>query len=386
MLDLLKSILVFILLALTACGTDPSARPQAAPPRKADAADGRIVFPGDSPQLAQIQVEVVKAASVPMVVVEAPGKIEANPNRVSHVALPVAGRVTAVLVRLGDAVTQSQPVITIQSPESDAAVSALMQAEAAVAQARIALTKAQADADRYHDLLQHNAVAQKDVLNADSVVAQSRAALDQFEAARKQAAGRLILLGLEPGRFGQAVRVLAPMSGKVLDIAIAAGEFRNDTAAPVMTIADLSTVWVSADVPESAIRLVDLGEQVDIELTAYPGEVFHGEVMRIADTVDPQTRTVKVRAELDNPKGRLRPEMFARVRHTHSMPVLPVVPSSAVVQEQGKNVVYREESRGVFAAVPVRTSEPVKGMVPILEGLRAGDRIVTGGVMLLKRG
>jgi membrane fusion protein, heavy metal efflux system len=376
---------VLMLIVLTACGTDPSARQLVAPPQKTFARDGRVIFPGDSPQLAQIRVEEVKTASVPMDVVEAPGKIEVNPNRVSHVVLPVAGRVTAVAVRLGDAVVQSQPIIALESPDSDAAVSVLMQAEAAVAQARVALAKAQADADRLRDLLQHNAAAQKDVLNADSIVAQSKAALEQSEAAGKQAAGRLAILGLEPGKFGQVVRILAPVPGKVLEISIAAGEFRNDTAAPVMTIADLSTVWVSADVPESAIRLIDPGERVDIELTAYPGEVLHGRVMRIADTVDPQTRTVKVRAELDNSKGRLRPEMFARVRHTDSMPVLPVVPSSAVVQEQGKNVVYREESRGIFAAVPVRTGEPVKGMVPILEGLRPGDRIVTGGVMLLKR-
>jgi len=288
-------------------------------------------------------------------------------------------------VRLGDAVTQSQPVITIQSPESDAAVSALMQAEAAVAQARIALTKAQADADRYHDLLQHNAVAQKDVLNADSVVAQSRAALDQFEAARKQAAGRLILLGwnrqVRPGgaRAGAHVGKGPRHRDCGRRISQRHGRAGDDHRGPEhgVGLRRRSRERHSARRPGRAGgHRADGVSGRDLPRGGHAHRRHRG----------PADAHGEGAGRARQPKGRLRPEMFARVRHTHSMPVLPVVPSSAVVQEQGKNVVYREESRGVFAAVPVRTSEPVKGMVPILEGLRAGDRIVTGGVMLLKRG
>src|SRR5262245_64322214 len=113
-------------------------------------------------------------------------------------------------------------------------------------------------------------------------------------------------------------------------MSVANGEYRNDTAAPVITIADLSTVWISADVPESSIRLVQVGSRVDVSFAAYPGEVFRARVARIADTVDPQTRTVKVRAEMDNRQGRFRPEMFGSVRSTSGMRILPVVPAGAV--------------------------------------------------------
>jgi cobalt-zinc-cadmium efflux system membrane fusion protein len=167
-------------------------------------------------------------------------------------------------------------------------------------------------------------------------------------------------------------------------MSVAAGEYHNDTNAPVMTIADLSTVWVSSDVPESQIRFIDPGERIDVSLTAYPGETFHGRVTRIADTVDPQTRTIKVRAEMDNARGRLRPEMFGTIRHTDSFKTMPVVPPGAVVQEQGKTLVWMERGTGRFQPVQVRAGDRNDGYVPILNGLRSGDRIVVDGTMLLR--
>jgi cobalt-zinc-cadmium efflux system membrane fusion protein len=163
-----------------------------------------------------------------------------------------------------------------------------------------------------------------------------------------------------------------------------AGEYRNDTNAPIMTIADLSTVWVSSDVPESAIRFIEPGERIDVELTAYPGQTFHGRVTRIADTVDPQTRTIKVRAEMDNSKGKLRPEMFGTIRHTDTMRTLPVVPVGAVMQGDGKASVWVEQSPGRFKQTDVKTGERTGDMLPVLSGLKAGDRIVVDGAMLLR--
>jgi cobalt-zinc-cadmium efflux system membrane fusion protein len=165
---------------------------------------------------------------------------------------------------------------------------------------------------------------------------------------------------------------------------IAAGEYRNDTNTPVMTIADLSTVWVSSDVPESQIRFIDPGERIDVELTAFPGETFHGRVTRIADTVDPQTRTIKVRAEMNNAKGKLRPEMYGTIHHTDSMKTLPVVPAGAVLQGDGKTMVWVEQAPGRYQPVEVKTGERAGANLPILSGLRAGTRIVVDGAMLLR--
>jgi cobalt-zinc-cadmium efflux system membrane fusion protein len=378
--------ILFAALLLAACSKkeEISTTAAASPVSEVRGADGSVTLPPDSPKLKEIHVAQVRTASVPFDEVVSPGKIETNPNLVSRVALPLAGRVSAVLVKLGDSVKRGQPVLTLESADADAAASASLQAQAALTQARANLNKAQSDYDRAKDLFEHNAVAQKDVLTAENALAQAKAALDQAEIGIQQADRKAQLLGLKPGVFGQKVTVNAPISGKVLDMSVAAGEYRNDTNAPVMTIADLSTVWVASDVPESAIRFVQVGERIDVELTAYPGETFHGRVTRIADTVDPQTRTIKVRAEMDNSHGKLRPEMYGTIRHTDSMRTVPVVPVGAVVQGDGKSSVWVEKNPGRFVPVEVKTGERNGDVLPVLSGLQAGARVVVDGAMLLR--
>ena len=174
------------------------------------------------------------------------------------------------------------------------------------------------------------------------------------------------------------------MAGKILELAVTAGEYRNDTSAPLMTIADLSSVFMAADVPESQIRLVTRGETVKITLSAYPGEVFSGTVARIADVVDPQTRTIKVRALLNNSKGRLRPEMFGEIRHEETFRRVPLVPSGAIIQADKQSIVYREKSPGVYEPVAVTFGKQDGDRIPVITGIAEGDRIVVDGGMLLK--
>jgi cobalt-zinc-cadmium efflux system membrane fusion protein len=376
-----------VVLLLAGCGRkgDPPVASAASPrPGEERLSDGSVVIPPDSPKLKEIHVAEVKSASVPFAEVTSPGKIETNPNLVSRVALPLAGRVSSVMVKLGDAVNRGDPLLSLESPDADAGVGAYLQGQAAITQAKANLNKAQADNDRAADLFQHDAIAKKDMLTAENALAQSKAALEQAQAALEQSDRKLRLLGLKPGEFGQKITLRAPISGKVLEMSVAAGEYRNDTNTPVMTIADLSTVWVSSDVPESAIRFIQVGERIDVELTAYPGETFHGRVTRIADTVDPQTRTIKVRAEMENSKGKLRPEMYGTIRHTDSMKTQPVVPVGAVLQGDGKTSVWVEIARGHFQTVDVKTGERAGDMLPITSGLKTGARVVVDGAMLLR--
>jgi cobalt-zinc-cadmium efflux system membrane fusion protein len=150
-----------------------------------------------------------------------------------------------------------------------------------------------------------------------------------------------------------------------------------------MTIADLSTVWVTSNVSESSIRLIQTGERIDIELAAFPGELFHGRVMRIADMVDPQTRTIKVQAEIANPGGRLRPEMFGNIRHSHASLTLPVVPATAIIQREGGAEVFQEMTVGTFKPVQVSVGDPRNGLIPVFSGLKGGERVVVDGAILL---
>ncbi len=375
-----------VLALLTAGCQTPPAAPEAAPNATTAPSlpSGQVRFAAGSPQLAQIKVEPVITAEVPTDEVTSPGKVEANPNRTSHVTLPLAGRIVTVSVKIGDLVQQGQPLLMIDSPDVDAALSAQLQSLAQITQAKSVVTKTQADLERVRDLFSHDAVAKKEVLNAEAMLTQSQASLEQAQAGAQQSRRRLELLGIEPGRFGQKVAVTAPIAGKVLEMNIVPGEYRNDTSAPVMTITDLSTVWITSDVPESSIRLVKLGEAVQIDLAAYPGEKFRGRVKQIADTVDPQTRTIKVRAEMDNPGGRLRPEMFGQIRHVEALENKPVVPASAVIEADSRRVVWRETAPGQFQRTAVTLGGRIGDRVAILSGLKAGDRIVIDGVMLLQ--
>jgi RND family efflux transporter, MFP subunit len=382
-----KVVSVFVVMAalgLTACSKKEQVVETSTASAVQPAKPGRVALPPDSPKLRQIRVEPVRTAEVPTDEIDAPGKIEANPNRVSHVTLPVAGRVSAVLVHIGDFVKQGQPLLTLESPDVDAALSAYLQADASLTQSRATLIKSQADAERAHDLFEHNALAQKEVLSADNTLAQSKAAVEQAEATKKQSARKLELFGLKAGEFGQKVVVHAPISGKVLEMTIAPGEFRNDMNASVITISDLSSVWVSSDVPESSIRFIRLHERLEIQLAAYPGQTFTGRVARIADVVDPQTRTIKVQAEMDNSRGLLRPEMFGRIKHVEATSQRPVVPVGAVIQGDNQNSVFVERSAGVFDLVPVKLGPQVQGNIAVVSGLSPGDRVVVDGVMLLK--
>jgi cobalt-zinc-cadmium efflux system membrane fusion protein len=151
-----------------------------------------------------------------------------------------------------------------------------------------------------------------------------------------------------------------------------------------MTIADLSTLWVTSQVSESYIRFVQVGERVEITLVAYPGESFEGRVSRIADTVDPQTRTVKVQAELENRGGRFRPEMFGSIHHVESTATIAVIPAAAVVQEGDRAVVFVEQAPGHFEERRVSVGKSAGDLVRVLSGVTPGESIVVDGVMLLK--
>ena len=351
---------------------------------EAYSSNGEVRLPPDSPQLKRIKVAVVQAARMPLDEVVAPGKIEANPNRISRVVMPVAGRVTRVLAAVGDAVAEGQTLLAIESPEANSATAAFQQTRARLGETKASLAKAEADLSRINDLFAGRAIAQKEVVSAGAALAQAQSAVEQAQAAQDESRRRLDILGIKPGETNPSILVKAPLAGKILDLAVAAGEYRNDTSAPLMTIADLSGVFMAADVPETQIRLVTRGEIVKIALSAYPGEVFSGTVARIADVVDPQTRTIKVRAALNNPQGRLRPEMFGEIRHEETFRRVPVIPASAIVETEKQSVVYREKSPGVYEPVTVTIGKQDGDRVPVLTGIAEGDRVVIDGGMLLR--
>jgi cobalt-zinc-cadmium efflux system membrane fusion protein len=386
------AILCVIFIVLPSCGKsdsaskDPAEKTAVAATPAAKASDGVVVFGANAEQLRQISVQPVKSVEVPSDEITAPAKLEVNPNRVSHALLQVPGRIVKVMAKLGDSVVQGQPIVIIESPSLGEAESAYIQSESALRQAELAAAKADADLSRANILFERGAAAEKDQLTAKTTSDLAKASVEQAKIAKEQARQRLELLGLKPGQFQQQAKVTSPISGKVLEINVVEGEYHNEINASLFTIADLSRVWVSSEVPESAIRHFKVGGQADLELIAYPNEVFHARVTRIADTVDSDTRTIKVSAELDNPAGKLRPQMFGRLKYQGGLTQAFWVPEDAVVQVSNKDTVFVEQSPGHFLATSVQLGQHYNSGFAVRNGLTKGERIVTAGAVYVKAG
>ncbi|PYN73171.1 MAG: hypothetical protein DMD96_33115 [Candidatus Rokuibacteriota bacterium] len=349
-----------------------------------------VVVPTDSPRFKQLRIEPVREQTFPTDEVVAPAKVMINPNRISRVLPPVQGRVLVVSVKLGDTVAEGQPLVTLNSPDADAAISAYLQADATLRQAKVTLAKTETDLQRARNLLQYQAISEKDVLAAQNDFAAARAALENAEAARAQALRKLTLLGLTPTDLQQAVVVRAPIAGVVTDISVTPGDYRAavssaaDVTTPLMSIADLSTVWVSSDVPEPFMRLIHIGEAVEITFVAYPGEKFTGRVARVGSTLDPQTRTLKVQVDLLNPARRFVPEMFGTMRHAGPARRFPAVSAAAIVQEYGRSQVFVERGPGQFERRVVTTGVRTGDVVAITSGLDMKSRVIVDGAILLR--
>ncbi|MBX7084411.1 MAG: efflux RND transporter periplasmic adaptor subunit [Nannocystaceae bacterium] len=361
-------------------GAEPHAAAQTSAPAPAD--PSIVTLPEGSPMLERIVTAAVALHAMPSDEVSTPAQVEIEPSRHARVLLPAPGRISEVRVKLGDRVAAGDVVATLDSPDADAAIAALRQAEADIAAATAALEKAERDVERVRDLFEHGAVAKKEVINADAALAQARAEQSRARAVRQQASRRLQLLGLDPRRDQQTIAVRAPIAGKVLRLDVAPDEYRTDTAEALMEIADLSVLVVAADVAENVIRLIEVGEPVQIELVAFPGEVFDAKVVRIADEVDPETRTIEVHMELPNPEGRFRPAMFGRVRHGHSAVERVAVPPQSLVRKDERDLVVVELARGRYEVRAV-TIEARSGDLVAIDGVAVGERVVTDGAVLL---
>lgn len=345
---------------------------------------GNVVrFDPSSPQLERLRVAPVTEAVLPVDEFDLPGTIEPVPTRVARLALPVPGRVRTVTVTLGDRVRDGQALLTVDTPDVSELQSALRQARADVRQRQAALAKAEADVSRARDLLANRAMAQKDVLTAEQELAVATAALEQARATEEDVTRRLALFGVAADQRDAVATLRSPMSGEVIEIAASPGEYRSDTAAPVIAVADLARVWVTAFAPESTLGRIQTGQPVSVFVTAYPNQPFEGRVTRIASALDPSTRSARVIAELDNRDGRLKPAMFARVRYNGPARSVVTAPVGAVVQDEGRTAVFVERTKGEFERREVALGPRRADAVVITNGLAPRERIVVDGTMLL---
>ncbi|HYL55554.1 MAG TPA: efflux RND transporter periplasmic adaptor subunit [Gemmatimonadales bacterium] len=331
----------------------------------------QLVIPPNSPLRSQVGVDSATVAPVRQEF-SATATVEADPAHVAHIVPPLAGRVVKLHVRFGDVVEAGQVLVTLDAPDFAAALADYQRAQSA-------LTQAQRTRDRVVDLHDKGVAAVRDTEQAATDLAQARSEFDR-------AMARLRTLGVDPttGSSARTLEIRSPLSGVVSDLAAAEGEFRNDASAPLMTVADLSTVWLTGSVQEKDIHSVARGQAVDAMFAAYPDRPFRGTVSFVGDVLDPDTRTVKVRVALPNEARRFKPGMFASMRFIGQAADGVVVPTAAVVEIRDTTYVYAEVAPWTFEPRPVALGAQLGERTVIRSGVGRGDRIVVRGAVLLQ--
>ncbi|GJI99980.1 RND transporter [Duganella rhizosphaerae] len=365
------SLLLFPLLcaALSGCGHTPET--DAAPPTAVVRKGASIAVPAASPLRKSLQVAAVEERSVARSI-PVPAVVEADAARLVRVVPPVAGRIDRLLKHLGDTVKAGDALFTMDSADV-----ALAYSDAGKAQA--GLTLARRNLERQKELRAADISAHKDLEQAESDYAQALSESQRSKSRLAQLGGSLA----GAGGNGRLYTLRAPLSGHVIELNGGQGGFWNDTNAPVMVVADLSTVWLTASVQEKDLAAVFAGQTADIALNAYPGEHIAGKVGYVGEVLDPDTRTVKVRVAVDNKSGRLKPGMFAQVTFSGTPHQGVVVPASALVQSGAQTQVYVETAAWTFEARSVATGVHSGDQVEIVSGLKAGMRIVVKEGVLL---
>jgi cobalt-zinc-cadmium efflux system membrane fusion protein len=307
--------------------------------------------------------------------VTAAATVQPDQSRVAHVAPKVSGRILRVAVKLGDEVKRGQLLASIDSIEFG-------EAQADYVHARSQLDLAQANWERSRQLFEEQIIPQKDWLHA-------QAELEKARAAERAAASRLRLLGTSPpgpaDSPSSAYALIAPLSGTVIEMTDAVrGELARPEE-PLFTVADLSPVWVQASLPETDLRRVHVGAPAGIEVAAYPGERFHGQVTYVSSMLDKETRTAQARIEVPNPKRRLKLEMFATafIESEDVQGSGLVVPRDAVVLMDGKPTLFVQED-GHFEPRNVELDEGLANGMVVKSGIQSGERVVVAGAYALK--
>lgn len=299
-----------------------------------------------------------------------PALVEADPARLVKMTAPLAGRIVSLNKQLGDAVSAGDLLYTIDAPE-------MAQAGADHAKAQAALGLALRNLARQQQLAQSDIAARRDV-------EQAQGDYDNAAAEAARAASRLTQLGMHAGAAtaNGSIAVRAPIAGRVVELAAAAGAFWNDASAPLMTVADLSKVFISASAQEKDLPQLYLGQQAQIKLDAWP-QPLTGQVRYIAEMLDLDTRTIKVRLPFDNRDGHLKPGMFAEATLLARPHQGLLVPMAAVIQSGFASRAFVEVRPWQFAPRELKLGAQLGEQVEVLAGLKAGERIVVKDGVLL---
>jgi len=368
--------IVFVTLFIIACGGSESTAPSGIE-ENIESRDGDIYSIKLKPEMAQhIKIGLPTMLEIANTL-RVSGRVEADERTLVRVGANVTGRIVEANAILGDKVHTGTVLASISSPE-------LTKAQLAFLRANSQTTLAERAVERAHQLLMADVIGGAELQRRESE-------LQVFRAELSAATDQLRILGVNSsalnnlakhGHILPSVSITAPRKGVVIERKVTVGQVVQPSDR-LFTIADLSSVWVVGNVPEQSVRRVKTNQHVEIYIPAIGDVRLIGRIVFVADTVDPETRTVMVRTLVHNEKRNLKPAMLARMYITGVQQEQLVIPEGAVVREANLDHVFVAQGDDHFLLVPVELGETVDHLRPVLRGLTAERKIVLDGAFHL---
>lgn len=369
---------VAIALTLTACNSRDREKAGQMTSFSANASKSATpeLFTIPEDQMSHVQVVTVEPTALTRTL-RLTGTVAYNAFKTTPVISQVGGPVTRVLAVPGEHVRKGQAMLEVSSPD----YSQLLDSYLKAADSYRLADKIYA---RDQDLLQHHAIAESELEQAESSRAQARADMNAAEQGMK-------ILGVkDPANMAKApssaeIPVLAPISGEVVERLVAPGQVVQAGQTQAFTISDLSTVWVLANVYQSDLAYVKSGDNVVVQTDAYP-QSFHGRISYVSPALDPNTRTLQARIVVDNPGEKLKKDMYCTVSVTAGAKANAItVPDSAVLRDDNNQpFVYVAVGDNQFGRRDIEMGQRQNGVTEVLQGIQAGDRVVGDGSLFLQ--
>lgn len=330
----------------------------------------------------------------------APARVSFNAEAVAHVGSPLRGRVAEMAARLGDSVEKGGTLLVIESPELGESQSEFLQKRIAAEAAAPAVDLAKNAFERAKGLYEKDqGIALTEVQKREIEYRSAQAGLQMAKSSATAAENKLHLLGMDQkavedliatGEVKPKFEIRAPISGQVVEREVTLGELVGPDKESLLVLANLSALWILAEVPEAKLGEIGIGSKARIIITSSQKETLEGTIAFISPMLDPSTRTAHVRFEIKGGPSWMRPGMFARAEiETGSVqgmePVL-AVPEEAIQSLERRTVVFCPVAgeENTFAPRPVLSGPAVGGWVPVYSGLKEEEVCVVSGSFILK--
>lgn len=304
--------------------------------------------------------------------ISAAGTVQPIPTQFAYIAPPFSGRVVRSFVKLGQQVQANTPLFEIASPDFTIAQKEYYQAKSSRELAQKELTRKQ-------DLLNNGVASQKELEEAITALQ-----IEDNEYQNAIAALKVYHVDPKDMVLGTPLIIRAPIAGQIIENNIVTGQYFTEESDPIATIADLSKVWIVAQVKEKDIRFIHEGGEIDINISAFPGKEIKGTVFRIEESVDEETRAIKVLSVCDNKEGLLKLGMFTTVHFLDKPTEMIQIPEKALLQGEKDTYVFVQKAENTFLRTPVEVEATKDGKSIITKGLQLGDNVIGEGGYYLK--